>query len=290
MRIIVSQKSDKYLSELKKLNVTDIIIADDIFSSSADGLDKDNIKKMNEAIHHNNMETIVKVDRLYSQKEIADLTNYLRFLNEIKVDSVLFGDIALKIIIDENNFNLKTIYAPETLLTNSYDIKQLKTDGIDNCIISKDIPLENMLQIIDDNPDYCYLRVFGEILISYGRRRFISAYLREEKEYKDNYFLQEETRDFKMPIVEKTSGCWLYGYCLQSFDILKKINESSAAAIVIDEIFKDDLFILNIVKLHHDILENKIDSKQAMDYLKENDDISRYCSLADVKQTILEKQ
>lgn len=289
MRIIVSQATDKYLSELKKLDVTDVIISDDYFSSAVKGVDKQDIKILTKKIHDNSLECIVRVDRLYQESELDKLKEYLRFLEEISVDSILFSDIAIDSIIKEENLKLKSIYAPETLLTNSMDIWQLKNDGIDNCVISKDIPFENMLSIASEVKDYCLLRVFGEILISYGRRRFISAYLRREDEYKDDYYLQEETRDQLLPIVEKKSGTWLYGYCLQSFNELERIKDSGLVGIIIDEVFKNDDFIIEIVRLHHDLLNKNISIDEALNKLSQLDN-REYCSLSEVKQTILEKE
>ncbi|MDO4378503.1 MAG: U32 family peptidase [Erysipelotrichia bacterium] len=290
MEIIVVQKTKKYLKELKEMNVTDILISDNTFSSAVNFLKNEEIAEMNEAVHDSGMRTIVRVDRLYHQDEINDLKNYLSFLNDIGVDKILCSDIAVTMLIKENDYTMKTIYAPETLLTNSYDVKQLKNDGVDSCIISKDIPFENILRIAKNNPQYCYLRVFGQILISYSRRRFISAYLKKEDEYTDNYFLQEEKRDFLMPIVEKKSGCWLYGYSLESFGQLKEICDSEVKGIIIDEMFQNDLFILEIVKIHRDILDDKIDYKMAVQRLKELDQKSNYGSIAQVKQTALEKE
>lgn len=289
MKIVVSQKTDKYLSELKKLDVTDIIISDDHFSSAVNGLNDDELKEMTIKIHDNDLNCIVRVDRLYQESELESLKEYLKYLESISVDAILFSDIALSTIIKEAKLNLKAIYAPETLLTNSYDIEELKNDGIDNCVISKDIPFDNMLDIAHKVKDYCFLRVFGEILISYGRRRFISAYLRKLDEYRDNYFLQEETRTQLLPIVEKENGTWLYGYCLQSFNELEKISESGLTGIIIDEVFKDDDFTIEIVRLHHELLNKKISVEQALERLKQLDD-REYCSLSEVKQTILEKE
>lgn len=289
MRIVVSQSTDKYLSELKKLDVTDVIISDDYFSSAINTVDKQDMELLTKKIHDNSLECIVRVDRLYQESELDKLKDYLRFLEEISVDSILFSDIAIDSIIKEESLRLKSIYAPETLLTNSLDICQLKNDGIDNCVISKDIPFENMLSIASNVKDYCLLRVFGEILISYGRRRFISAYLRKEDEYKDDYFLQEETREQLLPIVEKQSGTWLYGYCLQSFDELEVIKNSDLVGIIIDEVFKNDEFIVEIVRLHHDLLNNDISIDDALNKLSQLDD-REYCSLSEVKQTILEKE
>ncbi len=289
MKIAVSQKSDKYLSKLKNYDVTDIIISDDHFSSAVKGLDNEGLKEMTSKIHDNDLNCIVRVDRLYQESELEGLKEYLKYLESISVDAILFSDIALNTIIKEDKLNLKAIYAPETLLTNSYDIEELKNDGIDNCVISKDIPFDNMLDIAHKVKDYCFLRVFGEILISYGRRRFISAYLRKLEEYREDYFLQEETRTQLLPIVEKEDGTWLYGYCLQSFKELDKISDSDLTGIIIDEVFKEDDFTLEIVRLHHDLLNKKITVETALERLKEIDN-REYCSLSEVKQTILEKE
>lgn len=290
MRVLVALKTDKYLKQLKDLNVTDVIISDYKYSSCNYCLSFEQIKEMNEKIHQNGLKSVIRLDRLYDQKEIKPLKETLKMYQNINIDTVLFSDIALKEIIEENNFNFKMIYAPETLLTNHYDVQILQENKVDSVVISKDIPFSNMLDIASKVKDYCFLRIFGEVLISYSKRRFINMYLADNQQHLEGYYLREENRDFKMPVVEKDSGFWMYGYSLCSFEKLEEIFSSDLKGVIIDEVLESDDYTYQVVKLHHQLLNKEISIQQAIQQLEQLDDSIRYMQISEVKQTVLEKE
>ena len=193
MKYIVAIKSDSCLAQLKQLQVNDVIVSDSYYSSSITDNDISKTIELIQKVKNANLGCIVRVDRLYDQKEVEELSQYLLLLEKNKVDALLFS-----------------------------------ADKVNN---------------------YCYLRVFGEVLISDSKRRFVSIYLNKYQQYKDGYYLQEENRDIKMPLVEKESGFWLYGYMLHSLDKIKEIVASDYAGIIFDQVFMDDLYQLEVVKI-----------------------------------------
>ena len=133
--------------------VTGIILADRYFSSSNAGLENEEIKKAVDIIHGLGKKALLKVDRLYSQKELEMVRQYLLFLDDCKVDGIIYTDLGIKMMMEELKISYQGIYAPETLLTDYYDINTLKNDGVDGCVISKDIPLKDVYEIIEECPD-----------------------------------------------------------------------------------------------------------------------------------------
>ncbi|MGN1399808.1 MAG: U32 family peptidase [Erysipelotrichaceae bacterium] len=290
MKYIVAIKTDKYLKQLKQLNVSDVIVSDSYFSSSTTDYDIEKTLDLIHRVKESGLGCIVRLDRLYDQKELNSLKQYLALLAKNQVDALLFSDIGVKVLVEQMQLNLKTIYAPETLLTNYYDIEVLKNNGLSGCVISKDIPYSEMLAILNQIKGYCYLRVFGEVLISYSKRRFVSVYLDQYQPYKTNYYLQEENRAIKMPLVEKESGFWLYGYMLHSLDKIKEIISSEPAGIILDQVFMDDEYQLEVVKIYNDVSGGIISWQMGYEKLLQLSDKLNYQSISDVKQTVLEKQ
>lgn len=289
MRIVSSLFDENYLTTLKELNVTHILINELEFSSGVKGFGLKELKDVTNKAHSLNLKVIVKADRLYGQDELEELTCFLKYLDEIKVDEILFSDLTIKILVDKYHLNLQTIYAPETLLTNQYDVKELQLDGFTSCVISKDIPLSEMFDIALYNKDYCYLRVHGPILISYGLRRFLSVYLDEFKEYKDNYYLCEENRDTLLPIVEKESGTWLYGSTLQSLMEIEDIVKQPLRGIIFDNNLYDDKYTVEVIKLYQEVLTQKIDCQKALEKLENLNNKIIYTGISEIKKTALEK-
>ena len=290
MRIVTSVFQEQSLTALKKLQVTHILVNELKFSSGIKGFDLQGLKNITEQAHQLNLQVIVKADRLFNQSELPELLAFLQYLDVIAVDEILFSDLTIKMLADQYALKMKTIYAPETLLTNKYDVRQLQLDGFDSCVISKDIPLTEMFDIAASNKDYCYLRIHGPILISYGLRRFISVYLNEFKEYTDNYYLCEEHRETRLPVVEKESGTWLYGYTLQSVNEIVNICQRPLKGIIFDNMLYDDEYTIAVIKIYEDVIGQKLDSQKALEKLMQLNEKIIYTDISEIKKTALDKE
>lgn len=271
-------------------SVTGIIIADYAHSSSDHDLSRDAIRKAVNVIHACGRKAVVKTDRLFSEGEMAELHEYLEYLQQIGTDAIIYTDLGIKMILDEEIFTTKGIYAPETLLTDYYDINVLRNDGFDGCVISKDIPLGDVYEIINECPDYCYLRIHGPILIAYSRRRYISSYLEKKNTYLDSYYLQEESRQERLPIIEKECGSWLYDACLQSLSEVNRLLDTPVRGLIIDNVYMDDEYTMKTADLYDAVMNEEISSDEAVMTLKSFDSDIRYTDINDLRETQLDKE
>ena len=144
-----------------------------------------------------------------------------------------------------------------------------------------------MTDIAEKCPDYCYLRIHGPILIAYSHRRYIASYLEEDYEHAEGYYLQEETRDTKLPLVEKKEGSWLYGTCLQSLNAINMLEEKPFAGFIIDNVFVSDEETLRILNLYDRVIKGKLDGNRALEELDRN---KEYTAIEDVRKTWLDKE
>ena len=260
------------------------IMADREFSSSYDHND---LKECIRTAHRINRQLYVRCDRLYDQNELEGLKRFLNDLNSWGADGIIYSDIGVYSLLGDLGISCKGIYAPETLLTNYHDIADLRNDGVDGCVISKDIPLSDVTDIAEKCPDYCYLRIHGPILIAYSHRRYIASYLEEDYEHAEGYYLQEETRDTKLPLVEKKEGSWLYGTCLQSLNAINMLEEKPFAGFIIDNVFDSDEETLRILNLYDRVIKGKLDGNRALEELERN---KEYTAIEDVRKTWLDKE
>ena len=278
------------LSTLNKLNkemVSGVIVNSASFSS---GLSSHELSDILEAFNTTDFKCIIRLDRLYNEEEIEEIKERLKQLADNGIYGVLCTDLAVKVIVEEMKLDLKVIYAPETLLTNYLDIQELRNEGFDHCVISKDIPLNDAYEIINQVPDYCWLRIHGPILLSYSLRRFVSSYLEKPDNEPGLYELQESTREDRLPFIEKKEGSWLYGTCLESFSEFNKLQELPVAGLLIDNAFMNDENTLKVLELYEKVYKDPLFAPEALKELAEYDETVEYSSLREIKKTILEKE
>lgn len=286
---LVSIQQPQTLHALKGSQATGIIIADCRFSSAVTdyGITREAISEIKKL----GFEAVVRLDRLYEEEELDDLEEYLRHLVDIGADRIIYTDLGVHVLMERNQLRMKGIYAPETLLTSANDIASLRKDGIDSCVISKDIPLRDVYAIMNRLPQYCLVRVHGPILIACSRRLYINAYLETDgKEYTDHYYLQEETRTDRLPIVEKETGSWLYGPCLQSLGEIGYLLVQPCRGVIIDNAMYDDEYTLSVMKLYDHVLNGFMTPEEAYRQLQYLDTDIRYLDINELKETWLEKE
>ena len=248
------------------------------------------LRKIISLCRENNKMCWLKLDRLYEESEIADLREYLKDIDLLGIDGVIFTDLAVNEIALQEKLSFKRMYAPETLLTNSYDI-QLLLKEMDHCVISQDITLKDIKDIISEVPDRCFLRVHGPVMLAYSKRRFISAYLREDKQkYDEGYYVIEETRDNKMPLIQNTAGSRLYGGVLQSISEINELKDLKLAGVIIDDVFMDEEYDLAVIDLYNARLQGKIDKEQAQEKLYGLNENVEYIALKDVQESWIKKE
>ena len=286
-QILVTVRNRENISRFADSYADGFIMADRQFSSSPDCND---LKECVRQAHLISRNLFVRCDRLYEQQELPELRQFLKMIDEIKADGIIYSDIGVFKLMGELGVPYRGIYAPETLLTNYYDIEDLKNDGVDSCIISKDIPLQDVYDIAEKCPDYCYIRIHGPVLIAYSRRRYISSYLQKEDEYTEGYFLQEETRKTLLPIIEKEEGSWLYGTVLQSLSVFSEMLQKPFEGFIIDNICEDAEQTLRILDLYKEAALGKQQGTVALRKLLSENGDKEYTAIEDVRKTWLDKE
>ena len=277
------------IEKFRGLGIDTLIIADERFSSSPCGFSHADLLMAIEAIKKAGFRAAVKVDRLFYEDELPELEDYLRLLDLHHADTVICTDIGVKQISDRLKAGYETIYAPETLLTNVHEIESLRRDGMTGCVISKDITLREVYDIIRLIPDYCYLKIHGPVLLSYSGRGYISSYLNRKGNYLEGYHLVEETREDILPIVEKNGESWLYYQTLQSFSEIGYLLQTPLKGVIIDNSLYCDEYTLHTVSLYRQIIDGLIEPAQALEQLKGFDRSIQYLDINDLKATWLQK-
>ncbi len=286
-KLLIYIKDPENIKKFNNSNIEGFIIAEKMFSASAYECD---IEKAVRIIHDRGYKAYVKADCLYQQFQLPELEEYLLKLDNIGVDGIIYTDIGVFTLMKKLNVSYKGIYAPETLLTNWYDINEIRNDGIDNCVISKDITFDDVCYIADKCPGYCYIRIHGPVLLAYSRRKYISAYLHKESEYLEGYYLQEETRDTRLPIIEKEYGSWLYGMILQSIRTIRKLCRKEFAGFIIDNVIYEDDYTVKTADIYSALIDNRIGEEEALQLLKDALPDAEYTGMEEIRETWLDKE
>ena len=199
----------------------------------------------NNIIKSLNKEIYINLNLIIHNNDLKKVKEFLDFVNELDVDGIIFGDLAVYQLAKTLGIENKLIYSPETLNTNYYDPIFWGNKGIKGLTISKEITLEDISLIANSSEIEISLIGHGHLNMFHSRRPLIENFFKytnnEYESYIENRNLRivEEIRDESYPIYQDLHGTHIFREksleSYQEVNTLKNILE----VFIIDGIFKD---------------------------------------------------
>ena len=152
-----------------------------------------------------NIQFYLLINRIFFDSEIDELRGFIEQLLTYKV-KFIFSDLAVYMILKENEKEFAGIYSPNTLITNYLADSFWLDFHIDGLIPSQEIPLKDIVIMGKNRNIKLYYKAFGYSPMYQSRRKILSNY----KQYKGlnynptalDYYLKEETRGELYKVVE----------------------------------------------------------------------------------------
>ena len=280
MEIIATLRKKSLLDKL--IPVVDGVIIGKYFTTSYN-YSLDDLKQINNICKDNNIKVYIALDNFISEDEKPLLYEYFDFLNEMNVDGIYFHDLGVISVAKGYGMLKKLIYDGKTVLCNSLDTAFILEKGIDSVVLSREITLKEIKDIIHKNAGKVDLQIFGHLRMSYSKRKFLKNYFNEiNKDYdylnKETLYLVEEKRDYKMPIVEDENGTYIYtDYILEMFNEICDLRTYLKRGIVDTLFIEDDSLIVQVCRDYKRISqENKDFILEALHHTYKYDYSSAY--------------
>ena len=274
MKKIATLRNIQEIDKLKQLGISSILIGEHSFSSSLDQLfDINQIVDIIKYSHDVNIEVIVGLNRLYYDEDLQGLKQLIIKLNELKVDFIEYSDPCVFVICKQLGCIDKLIYNPDALMCNDLDIQTYLDLNINSVVISKEITFDEIKYITSKIKDNLQLHVFGNIRMSYTKRKLLSNYLSyidKQVDIKNRYdiTLIESTRDGIMPIIEDDYSTSIYSdFVVCAIKEIKEIKKMNIQSIRFDGIFINKEIYYDVIDMFNKVLDEQIDEIKAYEML-----------------------
>lgn len=292
MQLITTLDKIEEISKLASIVDAVLVANKDYTMRYINVFSKDQIKLINDECETSNLQVYVNVNRFFMEEELDDLTKFLFYLDSIKISGVYYTDLCVFTIVKENKLNLKLVYNPETLITNSCDANAYKELGNERIVLAKELSLEEIINIIN-NCSNTEVLIHGHLNMMDSKRELLSYYkeftsIENEVKFNPNLTIVEEKRNSKMPIYEDQFGTHVFtSYLLNSFRELEKLTNLSYARI--DSVFMDQEEKYLVLKLYNKLSKGLISGEDAYNYFIEHSKYE-YDSAFYYSKTILKKE
>lgn len=252
------------ISQIEKLNnlATHVLIPVQDFQSSK-GL---NLLDSIALCKTYGLKPILKMDGMIHEYMLEKFKNLIL---EYKSFDCLFyiTDLgAAKILIDLGLVE-RTIFNPNTLITNYLDAKLYANYGFDAISMSLEVTINDVIKTIELTKVNMFYLVFGHQLMFHSKRMLVSLY--EKKENldikRDNMYLIEEKRKDKYPLLETNLGTYIYrSYQLS---LIKHIKELNLKYAYFESRFIEFDTYLKVLKIYNKYLNDEINLDEAVNYI-----------------------
>jgi putative protease len=255
MKILTTLHDIEYLDQI--LSVADgILIGHTNFAKT---LTNDFGTETNQIIFHaynQQKEIFILLNRIFTDSELTQVEQYIKDLPNDLITGFIGADLGLISVLEKLNLSHKFVYNPETLLTNDVDFNDLASLNIKGVFVSKEITLNDILDIGALKQYQLFYFGHGHMSMFYSKRQMLNTFmdyqnasntLHEDKSLRLN---EAKRPDESYPIIEDDAGTHVFrGHIFNSFKAIDKL-ESVVDYFIVDTLFLDDAYALDIIKMY----------------------------------------
>lgn len=242
-KIVVPFPKDEHINFYLENDIDGFVIAIENYSENFDSYIKmSEIKEKCNLILDKKKQVFISLNKVYFNDDLKDLKKILFILNDIDISGVLFSDMAVLNIINENNLKINAIWYGNHLATNSYTINFLEKRGIKAVVLSDEITLDEKLEIANKINIPVIIKLFGYTNMATSSRKLLTNYFKYTNINANNnkkYYIKEKNSDEYYPIIESENTNFFSSKILNGLKQFPKIIENKN----VKYIFLDDYMI-----------------------------------------------
>lgn len=163
----------------------------------------------------NKKEVIININKNIHNDMIEELTEYLKFIDTLNIDFVIYHDLAILNIVKELKLDIPLIYGANMYITN-YNIINFYKSEIEGVLLSSEILRDDIIKIRENTDSKLFYNVFGYLPMMFTKRNLIGNYL-EYSNLDSNegiHTLEDKISKNKYPIVKNNGITTIYEHKL----------------------------------------------------------------------------
>ncbi len=231
----------------------------------AGNFSNDEIKSAMEFLHSHAKKGYITLNIVAKDVDFVGLDDYLKVLEEAKVDGVIVSDVGLIYYIRKNFPSIDVHVSTQANVNNSQSAKFYADMGVTRIVLARELNLEDIKKI-HDNVKNVEIETFvhGAMCISYSGRCLLSNYLTGRDSNRGacvqacrwKYYIREENREDEYPIEEDERGTYILNskdMCL--IDYVDKLRDAGIASLKIEGRMKSDYYVASVVNAYRRALD-----------------------------------
>lgn len=183
-------------------------------------------------------EIYISINKPIHNNEIDDIKNILKELSKMKINGILYEDIAIYNINKNTNLNLNLILATMHIPTNSVTCNYWKDKGVKGALLSTELMYTDFIKIKKDTNMIIMVYLYGYVPIFESKRELITSYMKHiNKDKTDNiYYMYEKERRKYYPIYEEENNTFITEDILNGISVLNELEKNNIDYIILNSL------------------------------------------------------
>lgn len=277
--LLVTPKCVEDIRTLAEAGADAVIIGEENFGLRLAGeFKREDLKKAIEIAHQYEVKVYVAVNAIFHNEKIEDLKDYIKFVDEIKADAIVFGDPAVLLFVREVAPTMKLHWNTETTATNWFTCNYWGTKGAKRAVLARELNMDAVIDIKENADVEIEVQVHGMTAMFQSKRTLIGNYYEfqgkkmavENRSKHDNMFLFDKERGNKYPIFEDKNGTHIMSpadICL--IDELADMIDAEIDCFKIDGILKSSEYIVEVTRKYRQAIDLCVEDRDQYEEQKQ---------------------
>lgn len=222
--------------------------------ANASNFSLDEIEEATNYAHSKFAKLYVTINIIFHNKDYDGLVDYLKKLEEYKVDAIIVADLGVLNVVRNNNINLSVHLSTQASTLNKESVKYIKNLGIERIVLAREISSDDLIDIKSSVDIEIETFIHGAMCTSYSGRCVMSNYFTNRDSNRGGcsqicrWDFNLENSDSK--ILESNES---FGMCpkdLSMYEYLDKLIEYGVDSLKIEGRMRSVYYIATIVNIY----------------------------------------
>ncbi|KEZ51114.1 peptidase U32 family protein [Metabacillus indicus] len=239
---------------------------------------RDQMREATAIAHSKDVKVYAAMNAIFHNEKVEELYDYLRFLKEINVDAVLFGDPAVLMAAREAAPDLPLHWNTETTATNWYTCNYWGRKGAKRAVLARELSMESIINTKEHAEVEIEVQVHGMTCMFQSKRSLIGNYFEyqgkamkiENIQSEKAMFLHDKERSNKYPIYEDENGTHIMSpndMCI--IDELTDMIDAGIDSFKIDGVLQTSEYLIEVTKKYRKAIDLCVEDRDEYENVKD---------------------
>ncbi|MGD6795732.1 peptidase U32 family protein [Metabacillus indicus] len=278
--LIVTPTKMEDIIPLADAGATAFVLGEQRFGLRLAGeFNRDQMREATAIAHSKDVKVYAAMNAIFHNEKVEELYDYLRFLKEINVDAVLFGDPAVLMAAREAAPELPLHWNTETTATNWYTCNYWGRKGAKRAVLARELSMETIIDTKEHAEVEIEVQVHGMTCMFQSKRSLIGNYFEyqgkamkiENIQSEKAMFLHDKERSNKYPIYEDENGTHIMSpndMCI--IDELSDMVDAGIDSFKIDGVLQTSEYLIEVTKKYRKAIDLCVEDRDEYENVKDD--------------------